>query len=252
MRLNGLAGVIQTGSGARPDWARREDKVLMRVLCDFDGTITRTDTTLMVLDRLADNAWRDLESDWVAGRIGSAACMAGQIALVRGSDGDLDRLLNDCELEEGFLDFVAWCSAQQIEVGIVSDGVDRFIAYVLARHGLGHLSVTANRLTGRPGTRTLEHPPRPEDCASGAGVCKCAVASAAGVDSGPLVFIGDGRSDFCISGRADILFAKAQLAAHARLIGLTFHPFDTFHDVMRVLAGLGSDFDIKAFQPTPA
>ena len=34
--------------------------------------------------------------------------------------------------------------------------------------------------------------------------------------AGPLVFVGDGRSDFCVSGQMDILFAKGKLLDYAR------------------------------------
>jgi len=34
----------------------------MRIICDFDGTITPQDTTDRVLEALADPAWRELEA----------------------------------------------------------------------------------------------------------------------------------------------------------------------------------------------
>jgi 2-hydroxy-3-keto-5-methylthiopentenyl-1-phosphate phosphatase len=51
-----------------------------------------------------------------------------------------------------------------------------------------------------------------------------------------MVYIGDGRSDFCVSARADVLFAKDELAAYAAGRGQAHHPFSTFHDVTAVLA----------------
>ena len=50
----------------------------MRIICDFDGTITRQDSTDLVLEALADPAWRELQADWLAGRLSGApiACAA--------------------------------------------------------------------------------------------------------------------------------------------------------------------------------
>ena len=52
------------------------------------------------------------------------------------------------------------------------------------------------------------------------------------------IYVGDGRSDFCVSGRVDLLFAKGVLAVYAEARGQAFHPFETFHDVTGALARL--------------
>ena len=51
------------------------------------------------------------------------------------------------------------------------------------------------------------------------------------MQSRPVVYIGDGRSDFCVSGRADILFAKGSLATYAAALNRPHHTFETFHDI---------------------
>ena len=56
----------------------------------------------------------------------------------------------------------------------------------------------------------------------------------------PTVYIGDGRSDFCVSAGADILFAKGALAEHAATRGRPYYPFVTFADVRRRLASLAA------------
>ena len=77
------------------------------------------------------------------------------------------------------------------------------------------LAARTRTVSGRPGGLALEFPD---------------------TEAGPVVFVGDGRSDFCASGRADILFAKASLADYAAQRGLAFHPFEDFHDVTARLA----------------
>jgi 2,3-diketo-5-methylthio-1-phosphopentane phosphatase len=209
----------------------------MRIICDFDGTISRADTTDVVLERLAAPAWRIVEEDWLAGRITAAACMKAQVALIGGTAADLDAVLDTVELDPGFVAFVDWCAARRLSIGIVSDGVDRFIARILNRHGLGHLPVVANRLAGAPGAWDLGQPWSRKGCAAGSGVCKCAAAGAWSGRAWPTtVFVGDGRSDFCLSGRADILFAKAALAEYAAARAQPFIAFETFDDVSQALA----------------
>lgn len=210
----------------------------MQVFCDFDGTISVVDTTDRVLSRLASPAWEALEADWVAGRIDAAACMRSQIALIEGSDAELDAVLDAVELDPGFPAFAAWCLDHDIPLTIVSDGVDYFIRRILARHGLEDLPIVSNRLVGKAGARALAQPFRREGCAAGAGVCKCEVAEAGHRPSVTMVYIGDGRSDFCVSHRADILFAKDALADYAAQRGEAFERFETFDDITAMLAPL--------------
>jgi len=210
----------------------------MHVFCDFDGTISVGDTTDLVLSRLAAPSWQDVESEWLAGRIDAASCMRQQVALIGGSDADLDEVLDGVELDPGFARFAAWCADRAIPLSIVSDGVDRFIRQILARHGLGGLPIVSNELAGRPGARELRQPHRRAGCAAGSGVCKCAVTAAAPVGGRQMVYVGDGRSDFCVSQRADVLFAKGALADYAAGRGQAHHVYDTFHDITAKLAPL--------------
>lgn len=210
----------------------------MHVFCDFDGTISVVDTTDRVLSRLAAAEWESLEADWIAGRIDAATCMRGQIALIEGSDAELDAVLDAVELDPAFPVFAAWCADHGIPLTIVSDGVDYFIRRILARHGLGDLPIVSNRLTGKAGARALAQPHRRLGCAAGAGVCKCDVAAAQAASSNTMVYIGDGRSDFCVSHRADILFAKDALADYAAGRGEAHHVFESFHDITATLKPL--------------
>ena len=208
----------------------------MRIFCDFDGTIAKVDTTDLVLTRLADPAWEDLEERWTRGEITAAECMRGQVALIGGDEAALDAVLDSVELADGFVEFVAWCQASAVPLTVVSDGVDRFIARILARHGLGHLPVVANSLVGKAGARGLEQPWARAGCAAGSGVCKCQVATTDGRSDDLMVFIGDGRSDFCVSNRADLLFARDKLAAYARSRAVPHHEFSDFHTITTTLA----------------
>lgn len=211
----------------------------MRIFCDFDGTISTVDTTDLVLTSLADPAWEDLEARWIGGEIGAAQCMREQIALIGGDDAALDAVLARVEITAGFHEFVAWSQARDAPLSIISDGVDDFIGRVLQRHGLEDLPVIANRLTGDAITgRRLEQPWSRPGCAAGSGVCKCAFAAGDGGSSELTVFIGDGRSDFCVSSRVDVLFAKDKLADYARSRAMPHHEFSDFHQVMARLAPL--------------
>jgi 2-hydroxy-3-keto-5-methylthiopentenyl-1-phosphate phosphatase len=49
------------------------------------------------------------------------------------------------------------------------------------------------------------------------------------------VLIGDGRSDFCISRRVDLVVASSKLAIHCEQNDIPFVPFVGFDTVRRLL-----------------
>jgi 2-hydroxy-3-keto-5-methylthiopentenyl-1-phosphate phosphatase len=195
---------------------------------DFDGTIALEDTTDMLLDRRAEPAWLDVEKEWLAGRIGSRECLAQQAALIRATPEELDAALSDVSIDPDFVPFVAAASRIGSTMQVVSDGFDRCILPVLRRAGI-RLPVTSNRLRHVSANRwTAEFPSFAPDCQSMSGVCKCQAAQT----KRTLVLIGDGRSDFCLASRADVVLAKGKLAAHCAESNYPFTPINSFADVL--------------------
>lgn len=203
----------------------------LNILLDFDGTISRHDTTDLILSAFADPQWHDIEREWVTGRIGSRACMHQQVALMQASPAALDRLVDGIEVDAHLPQLVDVCRDKGVALTIVSDGFDRVIARVLDRFGL-RVRVVANRLVGLPqGRWGLEFPHAAPYCE--AGTCKCLSASAR---SGSTILVGDGRSDFCVAEAASVVFAKAKLAEHCRLNGIPFLPLPHLGAVAHWLA----------------
>lgn len=221
----------------------------MQVFCDFDGTISTGDATDLVLSAFADPEWRAIEQRWKDGEIGSAECMRLQVGLLRATRVQLDGLLDDIAIDPGFPDFLRFCIRNAVPVVIVSDGVDYFIKRILARHGVHSLPVIANTLThpqpGAGGPYVLSSRHAKPGCASGAGVCKCRAIGA----EGPRGFVGDGRSDFCVSDKPEVVFAKGALANHCAARGIPFLGFETFAELPRQLEAILAGFAARRRAP---
>jgi 2-hydroxy-3-keto-5-methylthiopentenyl-1-phosphate phosphatase len=204
------------------------------VLCDFDGTVSLEDVTDSLLLRFGRPGWDVFEAKWRAGHIGSLECMAAQVALLDCSADELDEHLASVAIDPDFFEFVRAIEKRRWPLTILSDGLDYAISSVLTRHGLGHLSVVANRLepTG-PRSWRLAFPNTKTGCTS--GTCKCAFAPA----TGPRVLlVGDGASDFCVAARADISFARKRLLDHCLDNALTHQPVANFKQALALLPGL--------------
>jgi 2,3-diketo-5-methylthio-1-phosphopentane phosphatase len=210
-------------------------RVKGRVFVDFDGTIAPIDTTDLLLERFADPAWHDIEDDWKSGRIGSRECLVRQIDLVRASVAQMDEFIAGIEIDRGFPQFARLCRRLGHSVAVVSDGLDRTIKAVLDRHDLD-LSYYANHLECRGGDRwRLTFPHARSDCQALSGNCKCHFTE--GTLRGLRIVVGDGRSDFCVAGRADLVLAKGALLEHARAADLPHFAFSDFDEASLLLAG---------------
>ena len=211
-----------------PEWA---------VVCDFDGTIACTDVTDGILSRFALPEWESIETEWLAGKIGSRECMERQIALVRATREELDAFLDTVEIDPDFAAFVDDCHAYGLPLRVVSDGLDYGIQRILCRAQLDYLPVTANRLVERrPGQYQLEFPHFQPGCRAASGTCKCALAC--GHAPRRTLLIGDGCSDFCLAAEASHVFAKDKLLAHCQHRRLAHSAFTDFKDVRKLLARL--------------
>jgi 2,3-diketo-5-methylthio-1-phosphopentane phosphatase len=205
------------------------------VLCDFDGTIALDDVIDSLLLRFGRPGWERLEAEWSAGRIGSRECLAGQIELLDCSRDELDAHVGGIEIDPDFPRFAAALARARVPLHVVSDGLDLAIAALLRRHGLAHLPVACNRLisTG-PRRWRLDFPHRRSDCAS--GVCKCHFAD--GSLQARVLMIGDGASDFCVAGHADLVFARKRLLDHCIDNHLPHRPVANFAQALALLPEL--------------
>lgn len=209
--------------------------IVPHLLVDFDGTIAMIDTVDALLSLHAEDAWLEIEQEWVAGKIGSREAMAAQVALLKLDSTALEAFIDSVVLDPGFQSFVALCREQQLPVTVVSDGIDHVVTRVLARNGVP-FTVRANHLVQTSGDRwALSFPHSAEGCAS--GNCKCRAPTNPGAYR---ILIGDGRSDFCAAATVDLCLAKGKLIDHCRAQGIPHVAFRDFHDVTRIMSGLTS------------
>jgi 2-hydroxy-3-keto-5-methylthiopentenyl-1-phosphate phosphatase len=207
----------------------------MLFIVDFDGTVAPTDTVDALLERFADPEWRQIEEQWVTGRLNSQECMKAQLALVRADRAILEGFLQSVVIDPFFSDFVQYASTLG-DVAVVSDGLDYPIRHALQKLNIPPIPIYANRLEFRTHGLDISFPYMDAACTYQNGVCKCAAAHI--LDAGrrrSTVLIGDGRSDRCIARSADYVFAKGGLRKYCEDEGISHTPFDSFHDILTVV-----------------
>lgn len=201
-----------------------------KILCDFDGTISLQDTTDVLLENFADEGWQEIETLWEQGKIGSKECMQRQIALLNVNKASLEHFVQKIKIDESFIEFVKLTKYYGIPLTIVSDGLDMVIRCVLAKYNLMHVPVIANQLQQLSETRwQLSFPNASKICESQSGTCKCKVSNKH--KQYKTILIGDGRSDFCLSERADYVYAKTSLLKHCQKNKINHVAFQSFDEI---------------------
>ncbi len=207
------------------------------VVCDFDGTISLNDTTDALLEAFAEPEWHAIEERWIAGEIGSAECMHLQVGMLNVPVAVLNDWLDHVQIDPHFAAFATMCERFSIPLSVASDGIDYVIRRVLKNHHLQHIPVVANRLHFLKDDRYMLASPMA--CMSGSGVCKCKVVeSVRAIQKRKVLFVGDGRSDFCVSNQVDLVLAKDSLLKHCQAKSLAHWPFRDFDEAAMLLTSL--------------
>ena len=204
----------------------------MNVFCDFDGTITLEDGTDAILQRFALPVWREWEQLWTHGEISSLECLSKQVELIRADRKTLVQFAADLAIDPGILTLAHECTDRGLPFTIVSDGLDLVVDTVLRRHNLSHIPFFANHVIWNPdGNPALEFPNAAPACESRSGTCKCSITGVAHKRGVQSVYVGDGRSDFCISEKMDFVYAKGTLLTWCESHGIPCQPYGTLAEV---------------------
>lgn len=208
----------------------------MLFIVDFDGTISVKDTIDAMLEKFAKptptQSWEDVEQEWLDGKITAVECMSRQINMVKTDNISLENFFRGIQLDASFLPFYKHVT-QFAKLVIASDGLDHAIHVATKNAGWPEIPVYSNHLKFVPEGIKMTFPLIKADCTGGNGMCKCAVARELAI--GPIVLIGDGKSDACIAGMADIVFAKGSLIKHCEKNDIKYYKFQTFADVLSIV-----------------
>jgi 2-hydroxy-3-keto-5-methylthiopentenyl-1-phosphate phosphatase len=207
------------------------------IVCDFDGTITQRDTLHVLVEHYgAVDLWDMLGPRLRAGEITVEEAMQMEFDQVRVSPADAYEVVRrHAPLRPGFAEFVAWCREAGHRLFVLSNGFRSIIEPLLADAGMGHLEVVAHDAEfSTTGTRLIwtDRGPRCPLCDR---PCKRHPLRERW-DGERLVYLGDGISDRCVAGLADVLFARDFLAEDLADEGVAFNGFDDFHEVQATLA----------------
>jgi len=209
----------------------------MLAFFDYDGTITTRECNEVILQRFVGDAWRPLEAEAQADRMGHAEVFARQIRLIQAPrDQLIGALVAEAEPRPGLSGFLTELDARGGRPVIVSAGLREAIAAVWRRAELPPVELHASELMGGgpqggPPYR-LSFTDILGDCPRcGPKSCKGAALRAMRRPGERVLVFGDGASDVCPAREADLVFAHGHLAERCAAEGLAWRPLTHFGDV---------------------
>jgi len=227
----------------------------LKIFCDFDGTVTKKDVWVDALGRFINdkNAFNIVCDEFSNGKITSRECIKKELDLVENFDfGVFDGYIEQQELDDYFLEFVEYCSENNFEIYLLSEGLDYYIKYVLNKFKID-LPYFCNTLITNENNGKLriscDFPHSDEHCNScGMSKRNVLISNTNDLEKEISVFIGDGVSDFCVSQYADVVFAKHSLASFCWKNNITYFDYKDFGDVKNKIIKLISKGNIKQRQ----
>ena len=212
------------------------------VLSDFDGTITNKDGLYAFIEAYAKDGWQKIEQDWTEGKISSKECLIEEFKLIPNLSEELiSHFIQTLGIDEYFKSFWEFTKEKNIDFYIISDGIDYFIDKILHKYGLDNLNIISNHGEFRDKSFELTFPNDNPGCVNNAGTCKCAVLKELKEKYEQIYYIGDGVSDFCVAGKADVLFAKSRLKKYCSKNSIKYIEYNNFNDILRYF-GTKNDF----------
>jgi 2,3-diketo-5-methylthio-1-phosphopentane phosphatase len=202
-----------------------------RVFLDFDNTMTISDVLYDIIQRFSINdQWIALEKAWHEEKIGTKECLEGQLRNIRITKDALHQYLKGVELDPHFHNLLALLVREGIKPVILSDNFTYIIESILEHHGIKDLKVYGNALRFY-----REHliPSFPYDnpfCLNCAH-CKKIHLTKDKTEDKLIVYVGDGRSDFCPARVSDIVFAKDNLLQFMKKEELPYIAYKDLGDV---------------------
>ncbi len=208
---------------------------MYRIYCDFDATVTVNDVWNVLFTRYGKPLAFEIWKEFGHGNLTAAECIRIACSTVENADpAEALAMFRSQPLRPGFVEFVAFCKTNGLELRIVSDGFTGYIRPILAENRI-EVPYNTNDIEVQPdGTLSVEFKNGRESCRHCAA-CKCGHIIETSADEDTIVYVGDGYSDVCPVQMSDVVFARDMLLASCSKRGIPHHPYEDFFTVRSIL-----------------
>ncbi len=208
-------------------------KRALKVFIDFDGTITMEDVGEAIFTKFGDaEKVKGIIDNLLKDKISSRQCWDELCESVNDiKKHELDEFIDLIDVDPTFVSFVKYCSENEIEIVVLSDGFDYYINRLFNKTGLSGIKYYSNKLfVDEQGILATEYPYFDADSPTSANCKKNHIINHSS-DDDFTIYIGDGNSDKEAAQYCDFIFAKKGLARFCSMERISFYPFNNFDDI---------------------
>lgn len=203
-------------------------------MLDFDGTVTERDVGDEICERFAPPEWKAIDDAWVRNEISLPDAQRQMWAMTRCREPEaVAHARSVGHLRPGLDSLLDSVQRAGASAWLASGGFDFYIRAILGARLDRFDRTWFNAAKFIDGAVQVDFPHTQLGCGKCA-VCKGKVCDQARLHGQKVVFVGDGSSDRCAIGRADLLFAVegSLLAKTCEERGIDYLPFTDFDDVV--------------------
>jgi 2-hydroxy-3-keto-5-methylthiopentenyl-1-phosphate phosphatase len=204
------------------------------IQCDFDGTIIKNNLSVLIREHFAPEPWRNIEADYIEGRITVEESNRRQFALIKEPKEKLQEFVRShIDLRQGFLEFTADCEAKRHQLVIVSSGLDFYIDVVLSELGISDIEMYCGTTEfNEKGIMVNYYDHNGNIIKHG---FKNSYINWLKCRNENVVYIGDGLSDLEAARHANYVFATSHLAMLLKEEHVSWSSFDNFINIINKL-----------------
>lgn len=208
------------------------------IFCDFDGTITMKDNIIAIMKKFAPPQWKTITDQIMNQEISIREGVGKLFSLLPSTlkEEITDYALEQAEIRPGFGRLVSKTKEENIPFYVVSGGIDFFVDPLLEPFQIekDHIYRNESDFSGENIRITWPHP-CDEHCDVDCGLCKTTIIRSYSQEKYYRIMIGDSITDLAGAKLADIVFARGFLLEKCKELGLRYHAYETFDDILEVL-----------------
>ncbi|MCL2033838.1 MAG: MtnX-like HAD-IB family phosphatase [Oscillospiraceae bacterium] len=211
------------------------------IVSDFDGTITCEDSNDLLFHLCGNAQNARIEKDFRSGALSTRIAMVQHFDIMHITLETYHSFLKaNIRIDPGFDEFLNQVRKQDIDFFVVSAGYRQAIQHVLGEKRLRGVQIFANDLRGEEHLKPFfahDGSVCTERATGPCGSCKkdC-IETIRRQTNQSIIYIGDGLTDRCAVQKADLIFAKNDLARYCHANGLPYLPFESFADITRYIS----------------
>lgn len=214
----------------------------LAIFCDFDGTITKRDVIITIMEKFAPPEWVQIKDDILYNR--TIPLKTGIEMLFRLIDSNKKEAIESyiketVQTRDGFEELLIYCNENNIKFHVVSGGLGFHIYPILEKYInnglLNKKNIICNEADFTAEKIKVSYKYLPKNCTLCGDCGCCKIEFLENYPDSYKIVIGDSLTDLSPSKIADMVFARGDLIKYLNEEKINYVPFETFFEIQSKL-----------------